>query len=154
MRVLYDGEKYRSLWRPLYALAFGAVFAGVALKPLFSGKEIGVGWLAISVSFAGFGLWMAFSTIRFYSRLPIDVTLDGSIVQIRERSGERVSVAAMQFDSVSYAYEGSDGTLSLTAEARAWTFPVSEREAEDIISALTLLNSGIRVERKKVTSGC
>ncbi len=40
MKIIYVGNKHRSLWGLAYGMAFGVAFAVVAVKPLFDGEEV------------------------------------------------------------------------------------------------------------------
>jgi len=149
MRIIYDGDKHRSLWSLAYSVAFGVVFAVVAVKPVFE-REIKPLGIAIAVLFGGFGLWLSWSTLRAHLTLPIDVSiLDSGAIQVRPRSGEPILLAATQVKRIRYLYEGSKGTLTVKADTHTWSLPVSEREADEFIGALLSLNPQIQVERKE-----
>ena len=150
MRIIYDGNKHRSLWGLAYGMAFGMVFAVVAVKPLFGGGEIKPFPIAMGMLSGVAGLWFTWSTLHDHLTLPIDVSiLDDDSIQGRPRSGEPVSLAATQFKRILYSYEGSKGTLIVKAGTYTWSLPVSEREADAFIGALLSLNPAIRVERKE-----
>jgi hypothetical protein len=152
MKILYEGDKHRSLWRLGFEVAFGLVFAALAIRPVF-GKDIGLAATSLSVLFAGLGLWMIWSAVHTHLTLPIDVSIkDGGYVQVRPRSGEPIVIAASAFKHIRYRYEGPKGTLKVTADTRSWSLPVSEGEADAFIGALLALNPQIQVERKEDTT--
>jgi hypothetical protein len=153
MRIIYDGDKHRSLWGLACGMAFGVVFAVFAVKPLFDGGEIKVSWIAFAGLSGVAGLWFSWSTLHAHLTLPIDVSvLDDDSIQVRPRSGEHISLAATQFKRILYLYKGSKGTLVVKAGTYSWSLPVSEREAEEFIGTLLSLNPAIRVERKEDSS--
>lgn len=150
MRIIYDGNKHRSLWGLACGMAFGMVFAVFAVKPLFDGGEIKVSWIAFASLSGVAGLWFSWSTLHAHLTLPIDVSiLDDDSIQVRPRSGEPISLAATQFKRILYSYEGSKGTLIVKAGTYSWSLPISEREADAFIGALLSLNPAIRVVRKE-----
>jgi hypothetical protein len=154
MKIIYDGDKHRSLWGLAYGMAFGVVFAVVAVKPLVDGEEMSAFQIAMAILFGVVGLWFSWSTVHDHRTLPIDVSiLDDDSIQVRPRSGEPISLSATQFKRILYSYEGSKGTLVVRAGAYSWSLPVSEREADEFIGALLALNPAIRVERKEDRSG-
>lgn len=152
MNIIYNGDKHRSFWRVAYRLAFGVTLGAIVLMLVFGDKEIGPGWTAITVMFAGYGLWTALSTLHEYLTLPIDVTiLESGAIQVRPRSGDPISLAATQFTRIAYVYEGRNGTLTMEADVRTWSLPVSEHEADEIMGALLALNPLIEIDWKEKT---
>ena len=72
MRIIYDGNKHRSLWGLAYGIAFGVVFAVVAVKPVFNGENIKAFPIAMGILFGVAGLWFSWSTLHAYLTLPIE----------------------------------------------------------------------------------
>lgn len=152
MKIIYEGDKHRSLWGLGFGVVFGLAFAALATRPLF-GKEATPFGLSVAALFAGLGVWMSWSTLRTHLALPIDVSiLDGGAIQVRPRSGEPIVMAASDFKHIRYRYEGPKGTIKVTAGTHAWSLPVSEGEADAFIGALLALNPQIQVERKEFTT--
>lgn len=150
MRIIYHGNKHRSLLVLAYAMAFGVVFAVVAVKPLLNGGEIRAFPIAIAMLCGVAGLWFSWSALHAHLTLPIDISiLDDDSIQVRPRSGAPISLSATQFKRILYSYEGSRGTLIVKAGTYSWSLPIGEHEAEEFIGALLTLNPAIRVMRKE-----
>lgn len=150
MKIIYDGEKHASHFGVVWNVAFGLVFAMVAIRPLFDTKEIGTFGSVAAILFGGYGLYISWSSIRDHLALPIDVSiLDTGAIQIRPQSGEPFVVIATALKSILYLYEDSGGTLIIKADSHAWSLPVNDSEADEFIGAVLGLNPEIQIERKK-----
>lgn len=151
MKIIYHGKKHASPLGVVWNVAFGLVFAFVAIKPLFGTKDVGTFGTVVAILFGGLGLYISWGAVRGHLALPIDVgVLDSGAIHIRPQSGEPIILAPTAFKSIVYSYEGSDGTLNVKADGHAWSLPVSEQEADEFMAALLTLNPQIQVDRKKI----